>query len=115
MILKILTLGHDHMAHYIITYIGGQQPASPEESKAHFERYKEWLVSLGDAVVSPMNPLKDTTVIKPDGEVVPGTLTEMSGFTLLEVKSMEIAIELAKSCPFLEIGGSLEVSELMQG
>ena len=103
------------MAHYIITYIGGQQPTNQEEGKAHFAKYQQWLISLGDAVVSPMNPLKDTMVIKPDGEVVPGTLTEMSGFTLLDVDSMEIALELSKSCPFLEIGGSLEVSELMQG
>ena len=102
------------MAHYIITYIGGQQPSNAEEGKAHFEKYQQWLVSLGDAVVSPMNPLKDTSVIKPDGEVVQGSLTEMSGFTLLDVDSHKIAIELARSCPFLEIGGSLEVSELMQ-
>ena len=103
------------MAHYIITYIGGQQPSNPEEGQKHFAKYQEWLGSLGDAVVSPMNPLKDTSVIQPNGEVVPGSLTEMSGFTLLDVDSMQIAIELARSCPFLEIGGSLEVSELMQG
>ena len=103
------------MAHYISTYIGGQPPSNPEEGKAHFEKYQQWLISLGDAVVSPMNPLKDTSVIKPDGEVVQGSLTEMSGFTLLDVDTMEIAIELARSCPFMEIGGSLEVSELMQG
>jgi hypothetical protein len=27
---------------------------------------------------------------------------------------MELALVAAKSCPFLDIGGSLEVSELMQ-
>jgi hypothetical protein len=27
---------------------------------------------------------------------------------------MEAALEMAKACPFLDIGGSLEVSELMQ-
>ena len=103
------------MAHYIITYIGGQQPTNPEEGQKHFEKYRQWLISLGDAVVSPMNPFKDTTVIKPDGDVVPGSLSEMSGFSIINVDSMKIAIELARSCPFLEIGGSLEVSELMQG
>jgi hypothetical protein len=38
----------------------------------------------------------------------------MSGYTIIEVESMETAMSIAKSCPFLEIGGSLEVSELMQ-
>lgn len=28
---------------------------------------------------------------------------------------MKTALEIAKACPFLETGGSLEVSELMQG
>jgi hypothetical protein len=27
---------------------------------------------------------------------------------------METALEIAKACPFLDIGGSLEVSELIQ-
>jgi hypothetical protein len=38
----------------------------------------------------------------------------MSGFTIIESETIEKALEVAKACPFLEIGGSLEVSELMQ-
>jgi len=38
----------------------------------------------------------------------------MSGYTIVEADSIEAALEMAKACPFLEIGGSLEVSELMQ-
>ena len=46
------------MAQYVIIYIGGEQPASPEEGQKHFTRYMEWLATLGDAAVSPANPLK---------------------------------------------------------
>ena len=38
----------------------------------------------------------------------------MSGFTTIEAESMEAALSIAKACPFLDIGGSLEVSALMQ-
>jgi hypothetical protein len=38
----------------------------------------------------------------------------MSGFTIIEVDSMDEALSIAKKCPFLDVGGSLEVSELMQ-
>ena len=38
----------------------------------------------------------------------------MSGFTVIEATSMEQALAVAKACPFLEIGGSLEVSELIK-
>ena len=102
------------MAQYIITYLGGDQPSSPEEGKQHFAKYKEWLSSLGDSAVSPANPLKDTSTVKSDGTVTTGSTTSMSGFTIIEAESMEAALIIAKNCPFLDIGGSLEVSELMQ-
>ncbi len=102
------------MATYILTYLGGNQPSDPKESAEHFEKYKAWLSSLGSAVISAANPLKNTTVIQSDGTITPGSISEMSGFTIIEAKSQEVAIELVKTCPFLEIGGTLEVSELMK-
>lgn len=102
------------MAQYVIVYIGGNQPATPEEGKQHFAKYMEWLSSLGDAAVSPANPLKDTSTVNPDGTVTSGGTSTMSGYTIVEADSMDAALSIAKACPFLEIGGSLEVSELMQ-
>ena len=102
------------MAQYIMTYLGGDQPSSPEEGRQHFAKYKEWLVSLGDSAVSPANPFKDTRTVNSDGTVSTGSTTSMSGYTVIEVDSMEAALEIAKACPFLDIGGSLEVSELMK-
>jgi hypothetical protein len=74
----------------------------------------EWLSSLGDSAVSPANPLKGTNTVNSDGSVSSGGSTTMSGFTIVEVDSMDSAIAIAKSCPFLEVGGSLEVSEIMK-
>ena len=102
------------MAQFVLVYLGGNPPSSPEEGKKHFQKYMEWLHSLGDAAVSPANPLKNTHTVHPDGSVTPGGTTTMSGFTILEAESMEAALEIAKTCPFLDVGGSLEVSELMQ-
>jgi len=101
------------MPQYMITYVGGDQPSSPEEGKAHFANYMEWLSSLGDAAVSPANPLKDTRVVHPDGAVTEGGQTGISGYTIVETDSMESALAMAKRCPFLEINGVLEVSEVM--
>ena len=102
------------MAQYIITHLGGNQPSSTEEGKQHFAKYKEWLSSLGDSAVSPANPFRDTRTVNSDGTVTTGSTTSMSGYTIIEVESMEAALAIAKACPFLDIGGSLEVSELMQ-
>ena len=102
------------MPQYIITYLGGNQPSSPEEGKQHFAKYKEWLSSLGESAVSPANPLKNTMTVNPDATVTSGGTTSMSGYTIIEADSIETALDIAKACPFLEIGGSLEVSELIQ-
>ena len=102
------------MPQYTIVYLGGNQPSSPEEGKKHFSKYMEWLSSLGDSAVSPANPLKNTSTVNPDGMVTDGGKTTMSGYTIIEADSMETALSITKACPFLEIGGSLEVSELVE-
>ena len=102
------------MPQYMITYLGGDQPAIPEEGKEHFAKYQQWLASLNDSAISPANPLKDTCTVNPDRSVTSGGATSMSGYTIVEVESMEAALEIAKACPFLDVNGSLEVSELMK-
>ncbi len=102
------------MPQYIIVYLGGDQPSSPEEGKQHYAKYREWLSSLGDSAVSPANPFKDTSTVNSDGTVTTGGTTTMSGYTIVEADTMDAALSIAKACPFLDIGGSLEVSELVE-
>lgn len=102
------------MAHYLMSYIGGEHPTSPDEQKKHFDSYTRWLSSINEKILVPMMPLKDTVTINPDSTISEGTTTAMSGYTILNVETMQEALDIAKACPFLEIGGTLEVSELMQ-
>lgn len=100
------------MPQFVIVYIGGDPPDSPEEGRRHFSKYMDWLSSLGNSAVSPANPFKATSTVNPNGTVTTGSTTSMSGFTIIDADSMEAALSIAKACPFLDIGGSLEVSEL---
>jgi len=102
------------MAQFVLVYLGGNQPSNPEEANQHFTKYMEWLTSLGDSVVIPTIPLKDTNTVSPNGTVEQGGSSAMSGFSIIKADSMEAALSIAQSCPFLEIGGSLEVSEMME-
>jgi hypothetical protein len=102
------------MPQYMITYLGTPNSMSPEEGQQHMAKYRSWLSSLGDSAVSPANPLKNTSTVNSDGTVTRGGTTTMSGFTIIEADSEEAALTIAKACPFLEVGGSLEVSELMK-
>lgn len=102
------------MAKFIITYIGGNPPSTPEEGQKHMAEYREWMSSLGDKLISPANPMKGTQTIHADGSVSEGSSVMMSGYSILEVDSMDEAMNAAKKCPFLGINGTLEVAELAQ-
>jgi len=102
------------MKQYVLVYLDGQQPTNPQEAEKHFSKYMQWLNSLGDAVVIPTIPLKDTTTVNSSGEVKAGGRSAMSGFSIIKAESMDEALAMAKACPFLEIDGSLEVSELLE-
>ena len=102
------------MQQYVICYFGGNHTNDPQDAKEQQARYMEWLQSLGSAVVSPMNPFKNSRTILPDGSVKEGSATAMSGYTIVQAESIEAAVTMTRSCPFLEIEGTLEVSELVQ-
>ena len=102
------------MPQYIFVYLGGEHPSNPEEGQKHFEKYQQWLFSLGDAVVSPAIPFKDTHTVQANGTALPGSSTAMSGLSILRMESLKEALAAAQSCPFLEIGGTLEVSEMIE-
>lgn len=102
------------MPQYVIVYLGGNPPTTPEEGQQHMAKYKQWLDDLGDAVISPANPLKNTHTITPNGSTTAGSSVGMSGYTIIEADNVDAAVAITKACPFLHVGGTLEVSELMQ-
>jgi hypothetical protein len=101
------------MPQYIFVYLGGEYPSNPEEGDKHFSKYQQWLSSLGDAVVSPAIPFKDTHTVQPNGTTAPGSTTAMSGLSIIKMASMDEALKAAETCPFLEINGTLEISEMI--
>jgi hypothetical protein len=101
------------MAQYIFVYLGGEYPTDATAAQKHLEQFQQWLISLGDAVVSPAIPFKDTHTVQPDGTASQGTMSAMSGLGIMKFGSMQEAVAAAQSCPFLEINGTLEISEMI--
>jgi hypothetical protein len=102
------------MPQYIFVYLGGEYPADPKEGQQHLEKYQQWLNDLGDAVLSPAVPFKDTHTVQADGSATQGSISAMSGLSIMRMASMQEAIATAQSCPFLEINGVLEISEMIE-
>ena len=58
-------------------------------------KYMEWLSAWRDSAVSPANPLKNTRTVNSDGTVTTGGTTTMSGYTIIDVDSMDEALSIA--------------------
>jgi hypothetical protein len=102
------------MANFMIAYYGGNQPSSKEEGMAQMGKWKAWVESLGEAVVNPGTPLLDSKIVKSSGVEEDKDPNALKGFAVVKAESIEAAIEIAKSDPFLENGGTIHVSQMME-
>ena len=102
------------MTKYLLTYHGGDQPSSKEEGERVTQSWIDWLGGLGKSVVEPGNPTTVAKTIAPSGKVSDaGGAKPVTGYTILEAKSLDDAVKLAKGSPQLKANGSIEVSEIM--
>ena len=96
------------MAEFMIGYFGGNRPASPEEGQAQRQKWMAWIESLGDKVVNPGQPLMNTE------QIGPGVDVAMTGFAVVRADSIEEARKIANADPFLAMGGTIQLSEMMK-
>ena len=101
------------MPHFIIAYLGGDKPESPEAGAQQMERWKAWLQELGTAVVNPGTPLGPSKIVSANGVADHQAPDRLTGFTVVEADTLEAALDMAQSCPFLEMG-SLQVAQMME-
>ena len=98
------------MPNYIIAYHGGKKPESPEEGGKQMEKWQAWVDGLGDAVVNPGTPLGKSRIVSSDGVSDDGGPNSLTGYSIVKADTMDAALEMAKACPFLDIG-TIEVAE----
>jgi hypothetical protein len=109
------------MAEFTFLYRGSQAAnLSPDERQKQMEKWMAWFKNMGAKVKNPGHPLEG------GGKVVRGKPIAVSdgpyaeakdlvgGYTLIEANDLAQAAELAKGCPILEVGGSVEVRPVLQ-
>ncbi|MFV1998610.1 MAG: YciI family protein [Acidiferrobacterales bacterium] len=101
------------MSNYILAYHGGKKPESPEEGAKHMAKWQAWVGGLGDAVVNPGTPLGTSKIVSSDGVSDEAGSDALTGYSIVKADSMDAALDMAKACPFLDIG-TLEVAEVME-
>lgn len=102
------------MANYMIAYYGGNQPSSKEEGMAQMGKWKTWIEEQGNSIVNPGTPLPVSKIVTSNSVEDDNDPNSMKGFAIVKATSIEAAVEIAKSDPFLNNGGKIRVSELME-
>lgn len=102
------------MDKYMIAYHGGSQPASQEEGMAMMQKWKDWVASLGEQVVNPGTPLPSTKVVTASGVADDTDKNTINGFAVVLADSMDEAVKIAQSDPFLQSGGTIRVHQMME-
>ncbi len=101
------------MSEYLFAYHGGKKPGSPEEGAKQMEKWKAWVGGLGDAMVNPGTPLGMSKTVSSGGVSDDGGSNPLCGYSIVKADSMDAALEIAKGCPYLELG-TIEVAEVME-
>lgn len=102
------------MTNFMIAYYGGNQPNSEEEGMVQMQKWKAWIEGLGDTIVNPGTPLPVSKIVTATGVEDDNDPKAMKGFAVVQAESIEAAIEIAQSDPFLDNGGTIRVSQMME-
>ena len=110
------------MSEFTFLYRGRDTTASPEDMQKQMEKWLAWFKDL-----SATGNLKDRGhPLEAAAKIVRGKLKSVhdgpyaeakdvvAGFTLIEARDLLHATELAKGCPMLDVGGSVEVRPIQK-
>lgn len=102
------------MPKFMFIYHGGKAPESPEEGARVMAAWTSWLQGMGAAVVDGGNPAGKSMTVTDAGVTEDGGANPVSGYSLITAATQAEAVEMAKGCPILSDGGSVEVAEAME-
>ena len=110
------------MSQFVYLYRGAERNRSPEQTQEAMQKWMAWFKQLTDKghIKDIGQPLEHT------GKLVKGkqkTVTDgpfaetkdvVGGFTLIEARDLDQAVELSKGCPIFEVDGAVEVRPVMK-
>jgi hypothetical protein len=111
------------MAEFLFLYRGNEAVTaalSPKEMQDYMQRFQSWIVSLTKAGrLSSCGPLEKggKTLVGLNGFVTDGPFTEtkdiVGGYSVVSARDLDEATELARACPFLAVGGTVEIRAVL--
>lgn len=103
------------MPKYIFAYHGGGSlPDSPEEGAKVMAAWNDWYAAMGSNLADGGAACGKSMTVQSNGSVTSdGGSNPLSGYTVVNAESHDAANAIAKGCPILAAGGTVEVCELI--
>jgi hypothetical protein len=96
------------MGKFVLAYSGGAMAETEEAQQAAVAAWGQWFAQLGSAVVDGGAPFGASAAVGGGG-----ARSGLTGYSVLEAGDLESATELARGCPVLADGGSVDVYEAL--
>jgi hypothetical protein len=98
------------MTKFLITYEGSMPPPpTPEAREQMMSAFMAWAGEVGEHMVDPGAPLGASRTVTSDGDAEGPSA--IGGYTIVDAGTLDEAVGLVRSHPFLQRGGTLHVSE----
>ena len=110
------------MSDFVYLYRGGERGGSPEQMQQVLQKWMAWFKDLADKghIKDRGQPLERAgkLVTGKQKAITDGPFAEskdvVGGYTLIQARDLEQAVELSKGCPILDREGMVEVRPVMQ-
>ena len=104
------------MSEFLFVYRNTPSTHTPDEMQQQMQRWMSWMKDLGARghLKNPGHPLEFTgkVIAGKDKIVTDGPFAEkdlVSGFSVVEARDIDHAIELSRGCPIFLFNGAVEV------
>lgn len=101
------------MPKYLYVYHGGKRPDTEAEQQRVMAAWGAWMEGLGAGLADGGAPVGSSRTVTSGGVADDGGANPASGYSMVEAASHDAAVEMARGCPILDDGGSVEVAEIM--
>jgi hypothetical protein len=102
------------MSNYVFAYSGGKGVSEDEDERnAQYARWGRWFDELGPAIVDGGAAMGPAKTVGSGGSVADGGSLGLTGYSVISADSLDAAADLARGCPVLEIGGAVDVYEVL--
>jgi hypothetical protein len=110
------------MNEFLFLYRGGEGRRSPERTQQTMQKWMAWFKELAEQghIKDRGQPLERSgkLVRGKKKAVTDGPFTEakdvVGGYSLVQARDLDQAVELSKGCPILEVDGTVEVRPVMK-